>query len=338
MGNQSRAFAAISIVGLVIAVIAAVVGHLGLGSGYDPLQLTISDYALSDRGAAIAIAMVALALGSLALLAGLARAGVRVGRLPAILLSIWSVGLVVAAIVRTDPPGLPSMSTAAYVHRYASVSAFIAMPIAAAVIAFRMGPTWRRTAIAVRTLSAACGLGLGLFWWVAFPGHRVLLGLVERSLLGVELAILATLSVGVLRSAGRAGRLVDDLELEQAGAGGQRPPLAAVGLPGRAARPRLEGLFALPLGVDEITALTLDRTEQLEAEEPRLPLNRPLTSGKPRLQLRTGTLRHSDYIDLHDSHKLTLPTSPGRTPRLPQNHGPAKRPRTHPQWTVLRPP
>src|SRR5262249_22827560 len=153
---------------------------------------------------------------------------------------------------------------------------------------------------------AACALGLGLFWWVAFPGHRVLLGLVERSLLGVELAILATLSVGVLRSAGRAGRLVDHLELQQAGAGRQPPPLAAVGWPGRTARPRLEGLFALPLGVHEVPALTLDRTEQLEAEEPWLPLDRPLASGKPRLQLRTGAFRHRDYIDLHDSHKLTL--------------------------------
>lgn len=307
MGNRSRTLAAISLVGLVIGVIATIVGHLGLDSGYDPLQLTISDYALSDRGAAIAIAMVALAFGSFALLAALARAGVRVSRLPAFLLSIWSLGLVVAAVVRTDPPGLDATSTAAYVHRYASVTAFVAMPIAAAVIASRMGSTWRRTAVIVRRLCAACGLSLGLFWWVAFPGHRVLLGLVERGLLGIELAILASLSVGVLRSAGRAGRLVDHLELEQAGARRHRPLLTAVGLPGRATRPRLEGRFALPLGVDEVSALTLDRTEQLEAEESRLPFDRPPASGKPLLQFRTGTLGHRDCIDLHDRHRPTLP-------------------------------
>ena len=60
MGNKAiaRAFAFVSMVGLITAVVAAIVGHLGLGAGYDPLQLTISDYALSDRGSAINMAMV----------------------------------------------------------------------------------------------------------------------------------------------------------------------------------------------------------------------------------------------------------------------------------------
>src|SRR5690349_3202879 len=126
-----RAFSSACILGLVVAVMSTVVGHLGLGPGYDPLKLTVSDYALSHRGTAIEVAMAALALGALALLAGFRAAGARIGGLPTILVSIWSAGLLVAAAVPTDPLTATSMSTAAYVHRYASVTAFIVLPIAA---------------------------------------------------------------------------------------------------------------------------------------------------------------------------------------------------------------
>src|ERR1700710_1696190 len=92
----ARVFASVSILGLLTAVVATVIGHIGLGPGYDPLKLTISDYALSNRGETIEIAMVALALGAPALLAGLRAVGVAIRGLPAALLSVWSVGLFMA--------------------------------------------------------------------------------------------------------------------------------------------------------------------------------------------------------------------------------------------------
>ena len=203
--TAARAFASVSIAGLLTAVVATVIGHIGLGPGYDPLKLTISDYALSNRGVTIEIAMVALAFGAPALIAGLRAVGVAIRGLPAFLLSIWSLGLLVAAIIPTDPPGLETMSTAALVHRYTSVAAFVALPIAAAVIASRFPGMGRRMVAAVRRLCIGCAVGVALLWYVAFPGGRVMMGLVERSLVGVEIAILMVLSIGILLAARTAG-------------------------------------------------------------------------------------------------------------------------------------
>jgi hypothetical protein len=197
-----RALAGACILGLVVAVVSTVVGHLGLGPGYDPLRLTVSDYALSNRGTAIEIAMVALAVGALALLGGFHAAGARIGGLPTVLVSVWSAGLLVAAAVPTDPLTATSMSTAAYVHRYASVAAFIVLPVAAVTLAARLpGATSLRGP--VRRLAIGCAVGLGVLWYDAFPGDRFLMGLVERGLIGLEIAVLAVLSVGVLRAVPR---------------------------------------------------------------------------------------------------------------------------------------
>ncbi len=194
-----RALAGASILGLLVAVVSTVVGHLGLGPGYNPLKLTVSDYALSDRGAAIEVAMVALALGALALLAGFRAAGARVAGMPAVLVSVWSAGLVVAAAVPTDPLTATSMSTGAYVHRYASVTAFVVLPVAAVVLASRL-PSGTSLRSPVRWLAIGCAIGLAALWYDACPGERFLMGLVERGLIGLEIAVLAVLSVGVLRA------------------------------------------------------------------------------------------------------------------------------------------
>ena len=201
----ARAFGTLSILGLLTAVVATVVGHIGLGPGYDPLKLTISDYALSNRGVTIEIAMVALALGAPALLAGLRAVGVAIRGLPVVLMSIWSVGMLIAAIIPTDPPEVAVMSTAALIHRYASVAAFVALPIAAAVLAARATGLGARLVSTVRGLCVTCAVGVALLWYVAFPGGRVMMGLVERSLVVVEIAILTVLSIGVFRAA-RTGR------------------------------------------------------------------------------------------------------------------------------------
>lgn len=190
-----RPFAVVAACGLVVTVVATVIGHVGL-AGFDPLTLTISDYALSNRGGTIETAMLALAGGSIALLAGLFAARAPVRGLPATLISLWSLGLLVAAVIPTDPPGLPTMSTAAYVHRYASVGAFLCLPLAAAILArrFRTEPLWAGLRRRMWWLAGLSGFGLVGLWYVAFPGERVLMGLVERGLVGVELVLLALLT------------------------------------------------------------------------------------------------------------------------------------------------
>ena len=219
----SRVYAAVSLLSLVVAVVATAVGHLGLGPGYDPLTLTVSDYALSDRGTAIEVAMVVLALGAAALLAGFAASGARVRVWHVALVGVWSVGLIVAAIVPTDPITATTMSTAAQVHRYASVSAFVALPVAAYALA-RLGartPEWGRTRRWVTWLCAVVAVGLGVFWYVAFPGDRVMMGLVERVLIGVELVMLGVLSVALLRDPRRQRSAAQPRSAVQPRHGGQ---------------------------------------------------------------------------------------------------------------------
>src|SRR5690606_13970601 len=98
-----------------------------------------------------------------------------------------------------------------------------------------------------------------------------------------------------------------DLELQQGSTGGHRVLLLpGVGLLGRAVRPVLEGLFGLPLGVDEVPGVALDRTQQFEPEETGCVVHRAVAGGEPLLQLGTGAFRHLDRIDFHNSHVVSL--------------------------------
>src|SRR6266511_2375279 len=201
----ARGLALLSVSGLSVAVAATVLGHIGLGPGFNPLALTVSDYALSDRGAVIEVAMVALAGASLALIAGLTAARAPVRGLPTFLLLIWAVGLLVAAAVPTDPIGTPVMSTAAQVHRYASVAGFVCLPGAALVLASRFATeaAWSTLSGPLRRLATASGVGLALLLYVAFPGDRVLMGLIERALIGVEIVVLLVLALRLFAPAVR---------------------------------------------------------------------------------------------------------------------------------------
>ena len=202
----SRGFAITSVIALVVAVVATVVGHLGLDPTYDPLTLTLSDYALSNNGAAIELAMVALSGGTLALLGGLVMTRVPVRGMPAVLMLVWIFGLIVAAVIPTDPIGTPVMSTAATVHRYASVVAFVALPAAVLLLARRLRArevvSWCSLVPLLRRLVVASAVGLAGLWYVAFPGDRVMMGLVERGLVGVEVVILFVLALRLARVTG----------------------------------------------------------------------------------------------------------------------------------------
>jgi hypothetical protein len=197
----SRGFAIAAVAAFVVAVAATVIGHVGLRPGTDPTTLTLSDYVHLDRGPAIVLAMVTLSGGTLALLGGMAAQRVPVRGWPAALLLVWVVGLLVSAVVPTDPPGRPELSTAALVHRYASGAAFVALPAAALVLAARLRGVvrWMSLVTLLRRLVGACAVGVAALWYVAYPGERVLMGLVERGLVAVELVILLALAMRLLR-------------------------------------------------------------------------------------------------------------------------------------------
>ncbi|MEU4679519.1 DUF998 domain-containing protein [Micromonospora sp. NPDC023737] len=196
--------------GIALAALLAVIGHLEVNEDLSPWSLTISDFAVSDRGGVIDTAMVLLAAATAVLLPALSRTSAastdvvqaartrravrrrRIGWAEA-LLAVWAAGLLLAAVVPTNEPGTP-MGAAAYVHRYASVMAFLALPVGGWLLANRLpaaGARWtRRFVIASAVLAVA-------MVWSAYPGDRVLIGLVERLLILAEVAVLTIFAMVV---------------------------------------------------------------------------------------------------------------------------------------------
>ena len=72
-------------------------------------------------------------------------------------------------------------------------------------------------------------------------------------------------------------------------------------------RPRLECLIGLPLRHHEVAVLTLDRTQQLKAEETGLVLHRVCAMGEPLLQFGASVGGYLDCVDLHHWHAARLP-------------------------------
>jgi hypothetical protein len=198
----ARLLALVAAGGVVLAVALTVVGHIDHDPGLNPVSRTISDYALSDRGGPVEIAMFSLGLGSLALLAGMRGLRAPVRGLASGLLAVWGVGLLCSAVVPTDPVGTPALSPSGQFHRYASVAAFVALPAAAVLLAGRLATDrrWRGLSAYLRWLAAVCGVGLVALVYVAFPGDRVMIGLVERLLVASEVALVGVLAVGLARS------------------------------------------------------------------------------------------------------------------------------------------
>ncbi|MEU4638985.1 DUF998 domain-containing protein [Micromonospora sp. NPDC023814] len=184
--------------GIAVAALLAVIGHVEVNDDLNPWALTVSDFAVSDRGGVIDAAMVVLAAATAVLLPALRRAhrspAARPGRAAELLLAAWIGGLLLAALVPTNEPGLP-MDTAAYVHRYASVVAFLALPLAGWLLAARLPAVAR----AVRGLTLVSLALAATMVWSAYPGDRLLLGLVERLLILAEVAVLAVVAVTLLR-------------------------------------------------------------------------------------------------------------------------------------------
>lgn len=179
-------------VAIVFAVVGVVLGQLDPVPYLDPLNVTISEYAVADRGGVTAIAMAVLGLGSLALLAGLRTAGAPIKGLPEKLLMVWSGALLVAAL----PIGHDLTLTA-------EITAFVSLPAAAALLVprFAADERWKAIARPVEWMALAGGFGVLALTYVALPGDRVMIGLVERLLLGAEVALLGLLAMRLLQLA-----------------------------------------------------------------------------------------------------------------------------------------
>ena len=199
----------------IVAVAVIGVMHLvGPSSGIDPVRRTISEYALVPGGWVFDAAVVALALGSAAVLGALVSAGLtRARSAPALLLGLWCLGLLlVVAFEKTNWSIGPSVS--GYIHRYASLAAFLALPSGAILLArrWRTDPRdrpFRRTVTGFSALAlvsflpivvaiAARGV-IGVPWWRAVP-----LGLLERVLSLSEVVVVVVLGAWAVARADRA--------------------------------------------------------------------------------------------------------------------------------------
>ncbi|TDD52558.1 DUF998 domain-containing protein [Nonomuraea terrae] len=200
MTAVKRLFPLIACASILFSVVGVLVGQFDPDPYLDPMNVTISEYAVADRGGVTEVAMAVLGIGSLVLLAGLRAAGAPVRGMPERLLMVWSGALVVAAVVPTTPIG-HDLDLAAQIHRYVSVAAFVSLPAAGALLVPRLGAdaVWKPVARVVEWVALAGGFGLLAITYVALPGDRVLIGLVERLLLGAEVALLVVLAAWLVR-------------------------------------------------------------------------------------------------------------------------------------------
>lgn len=194
----------LALVGIGVAVVIAAELHLRLSTQVSPVWQTLSEYVygrLGDRSAAplFGAMCLALALGSLALLAGLVRAR----RSPAVvvLLGVWCTGLTVCATVPVDPDG-QARTFDGQLHNVAALTAFLALPTAALLLIRRGQSTcpWEQRRTAIRCLAvgsfASVAVVLGGFVLTLLTGptpQEVTLGLFERLLFTVDLALLLTM-------------------------------------------------------------------------------------------------------------------------------------------------
>lgn len=196
----------LAIVGIGLAVAISIDLHLRLSAQVSPVWQTLSEYVYGKLGHSSAAPLFsamcfALSLGSVALLAGIAKAHRPGTAVVCALLGVWCAGLLVCALVRVDPDG-QARTLSGQVHNIAALTAFVALP-AAALILTRRGrercpweprrTTIRRLAVA-SFASVAVVLGGFVLTLIAGPEHQeVTLGLFERLLFTVDVALLLSM-------------------------------------------------------------------------------------------------------------------------------------------------
>jgi Protein of unknown function (DUF998) len=129
--RRIRPLAIVGIAGALTAVVVIGALHVLPGAArVDPVRRTISEYALTDDGWAFNLGVVALALGSLAILVALVRARLTTAFSPGVLLgAAWAAALLVIVLFPKHNWAV-GPSTNGSIHRAASVVAFLCLPVA----------------------------------------------------------------------------------------------------------------------------------------------------------------------------------------------------------------
>lgn len=189
--TRRAAFACAGLLGAGLTALLAVVGQFGPDPGFSQVALTVSDYAVADRGGVTDWAMITFGASALALLFALDQPR----RLISAILALFASAMVVAAIAPTDPG--PTLSLTGLIHRYASVVAFAALPTAGLLLAERFG----RLAGLIRGLVGASSVFMLAMLGSAVLADRIWIGVAERLLLGTGVILLGVLAYAALRAA-----------------------------------------------------------------------------------------------------------------------------------------
>jgi hypothetical protein len=193
---------------------ATAVGVLHLvppSSRLDPHTRTISEYALLSNGWVFDAAVLAIAAGSAAAVSALLLTGLlHRGSLALLGLGLWCAAMV-GVVAFPKHNWARGGSPTGDLHRAASLTAFIALPVAAVLLgmAWRRHERWRTWARGVLWLGVASVAAFspllyaivsapltGVRWWRVFP-----LGTVERILAATEVVTILAIGVWAARAA-----------------------------------------------------------------------------------------------------------------------------------------
>ena len=175
---------------------------------FDPVTTPLSYYVLVDGGGQMfTSAAVALAVGVLAVLLGMARAGVRMAGRPTALFSVWALCLVLSAVFPIDDSPM-ILTFAGWVHQFAGagILAFLSFAGLAAAPRLAEHPAWRPVVGTVRTLSIGAAV-LATAYIVSrlddvFPGvfgQFEIGGFLQRGVLAFDIGVVAALAVHLVR-------------------------------------------------------------------------------------------------------------------------------------------
>ncbi|GGK73916.1 hypothetical protein Sme01_33260 [Sphaerisporangium melleum] len=180
--------------GVIAAALTVAAGRIDASSG--SFGMTIGQAAALDRGAT-ELSAALLGLASLGLLAGMRSARAPIAGWPERLMLTWALALLGAAVV--PYPQAADVLVAV---------ALVCMAVAAALLARRFGEDarWAAAARPTEWLALGAGGGLAVLTYIALPGHQVMIGLVEWSLLGIEVAVLGVSAGQLMRLSLLTGR------------------------------------------------------------------------------------------------------------------------------------
>ncbi|WP_219510227.1 DUF998 domain-containing protein [Nonomuraea ceibae] len=173
-------------------------------TGLDPMHTVISEYAFQAAGWLLPLSLTLFAVGSTLIAEAVRRAGA--DRCVVALLLVWGASMFLIGAFPTDPPGV-ELSLSGAVHRYAAFVAFLVMPVAGLLLARARV----RHARAVRVLSTIALVALVAvvipyvvrMFGIPLANEDFPAGLIQRTVVVTELAVLALAGMSALNPAPR---------------------------------------------------------------------------------------------------------------------------------------